>query len=183
MATPPDFSTGQVLTAAMMDQIGLWKVSGGTFTAATTFDVTGFISDYHRYRVVISTRRVDVVGMGTFTATLHNGGTAIATGYYEGMGFASYLGTTGSQYTRNNGANWIWGNSDSAAAMSVWSYDLFALTGGGCTYTGDGFSVGEAKGVSGGGTNNTTSTYDRIRIAFDYGTHTGRWNLYGYNQL
>jgi len=183
MPTPPDFTAGTALAAASLDAIGLWKVGGSTFTAVTTFDITGFSSTYSRYRVVITTRRVDVTGMGTFTAKLHNGGTAISTGYYEGMDFASYLGTTGSKYSRNNGADWIWGNSDSAAATSPWTYDLFALTGQGATYTGGGFSVGEAQGIKGGGSNGTTSAYDRIRIAYDYGTHTGRWTLYGYNEL
>jgi len=180
------FAVGEVLTASdtntYLANSGLVYVSGSTFTAASNFEITGFVSDYHRYRVVISTRRVDVTGMGTFTATMRNGSTPITTGYYEGMAFASYLGTTGSQYTRNNGSDWIWGNSDSAAAMSVWTYDVFALSTNGMTFTGGGFSVGEAKGVSGGGTNNTTSAYDRVRIAFDYGTHTGRWTLYGYRQ-
>jgi hypothetical protein len=43
MATPPDFTTGQVLTAAQMSAVGLWRVTGCTVssvggTAATASD-------------------------------------------------------------------------------------------------------------------------------------------------
>ena len=33
MATPPDFTTGQVLTAAQMNAVGLWRVTGCTVTS------------------------------------------------------------------------------------------------------------------------------------------------------
>jgi hypothetical protein len=50
----PDFSPGEVLTAAAMDSIGLWLV--GTFTlAGTTTNCNNiFSSDYTNYRVVLS---------------------------------------------------------------------------------------------------------------------------------
>lgn len=183
MATPPDFSVGQVLTAAQMDKIGLWRVSGATFSAVTTFDVTGFVTDFSRYRLVINTRRVDTVGMGTFVAKLYNGASAISTGYYEGAASFSYLGSVVSAYTRNNGSDWVWGNSDSAAAQSVWTYDLHAVSTLGSCFVMSGFSVGQAAGYNGGGSNGTASAYDRIKVNYDYGTHTGRWTLYGYNEL
>ena len=51
----PDFSPGEVLTAAAMDQVGLWLVKTQTITsAASTQDITGcFNSDFANYRVVI----------------------------------------------------------------------------------------------------------------------------------
>jgi hypothetical protein len=59
MATPPDFTTGAVLTAAQMNAVGLWEVATLTITNATSGSIdTPFTSDYKNYRVV-----------GTFTST------------------------------------------------------------------------------------------------------------------
>jgi hypothetical protein len=161
---------------------GLELITTNSFTASTAFDITGFSSTYTNYQVQITTRRVDVVGMGTFNANLRNGASNIITGYYQAMNYASYLGTEGVAWTRNNSTNWIWGNSDSAAPTAIWSYDMYALSGGSLTFTGGGFSVGEAVAYAGGGTCNNAGAFDRVRIAFDYGTHTGSWSLYGYRK-
>lgn len=50
MATPPDFTAGQVLTAAQMDLIGMWRISGGT---AMSYDNV-FTSDYRNYKINFS---------------------------------------------------------------------------------------------------------------------------------
>jgi hypothetical protein len=48
----PDFSPGEVLTAAAMDSIGLWLINTTSFSAATQVDFTNvFTSDYDSYRV------------------------------------------------------------------------------------------------------------------------------------
>jgi hypothetical protein len=49
----PDFSPGEVLTAAAMDSIGLWRVGGGALSTATTNFEGVFTSDYTDYRIVI----------------------------------------------------------------------------------------------------------------------------------
>jgi hypothetical protein len=172
----------QVSGSTAVGNSGLVYVSGGSFTTATFFEITGFSSLYSSYQVVIQTRRVDTAGMGTFTAVLRNGSTPITTGYYEGAGSASYLGSIATAYTRNNQSDWIWGNSDSGVATSLWNYTVHFASTAGCTFTMDGFSVGEAKQYFGGGTNNTTAAFDRIRIAYDYGTHTGKWTMLGVRQ-
>jgi hypothetical protein len=50
MATPPDFTAGQVLTAAQMDLIGFWRISGGT---ALSYDSV-FTADYRNYQINFS---------------------------------------------------------------------------------------------------------------------------------
>jgi hypothetical protein len=51
----PDFSPGEVLTAAAMDSIGLWKIAETTFTnAADAFIYGCFSSNYQNYCVVIN---------------------------------------------------------------------------------------------------------------------------------
>lgn len=55
MATPPDFVAGQVLTAAQMNQIGLWRVAGASFTTATSFSLPNntFTADFSNYKILI----------------------------------------------------------------------------------------------------------------------------------
>jgi hypothetical protein len=49
----PDFSVGEVLTAAAMDSVGMWKIETKTFSAQTQVDFSGvFTSDYTNYRIV-----------------------------------------------------------------------------------------------------------------------------------
>jgi hypothetical protein len=54
MATPPDFSVGQVLTAANMNAVGLWLVKTVTVgTGVSSIPVTGaFSADYDSYKVI-----------------------------------------------------------------------------------------------------------------------------------
>jgi hypothetical protein len=50
----PDFSPGEVLTAAAMDSIGLWKINSSTFTTQDPFDLTGiFSSTYRNYKIIM----------------------------------------------------------------------------------------------------------------------------------
>jgi hypothetical protein len=61
----PDFSPGEVLTAAAMDSIGLWKIAETSFTTAATPFINGcFSSDYQNYLV-------QVVAVGSGTADLY----------------------------------------------------------------------------------------------------------------
>jgi hypothetical protein len=54
MATPPDFTTGAVLTAAQMNAVGLWLVKTQTVGSAVP-DVTvtdAFSADYDNYKIL-----------------------------------------------------------------------------------------------------------------------------------
>lgn len=55
MATPPTFTTGQKLTAAHMNAVGLWLIKAGSFSGATSHSVNSvFSADYRNYRLVFS---------------------------------------------------------------------------------------------------------------------------------
>jgi hypothetical protein len=55
MATPPDFTSGQILTAAQMNAVGLWLVKTDTITNAASKTVSdAFTTDFNAYRVFIT---------------------------------------------------------------------------------------------------------------------------------
>jgi hypothetical protein len=83
MATPPVFTSGAVLTAAQMNNVGLWLVSSGTITATTAgnFDDV-FTSDYANYRITVNA----TTGASTAPAldfALRAGGSTLAGDWYR----------------------------------------------------------------------------------------------------
>jgi hypothetical protein len=55
MATPPDFVSGAVLTAAQMNAIGLWLVNTTTFSAVSSVEINDcFSADFQNYKIVWS---------------------------------------------------------------------------------------------------------------------------------
>jgi hypothetical protein len=56
--TFPSFSSGEVLRAADMNAVGLWRVGGGALSTATTNFAGVFTSDYTDYRIVIDSLSV-----------------------------------------------------------------------------------------------------------------------------
>ena len=91
MATPPDFSSGAVLTAAQMNSVGLWKVASGALATATTNFQSCFTSDYRDYRIVIDS--MGASGVGDFYIRLLQGASevtgATANNYWAYRGITS----------------------------------------------------------------------------------------------
>jgi hypothetical protein len=102
MATPPDFSSGAVLTAAQMNAVGLWLVkSQAVGTGVSSVTVTGaFSADYDNYLIVDSggTSSVDGPYRLTFGAS--------ATFYYWALIYASFLGGAVNNSAGNAQASW-----------------------------------------------------------------------------
>jgi hypothetical protein len=121
----PDFSPGEVLTAAAMDSIGLWLVKTQTVgTAVSSVTVTNaFSANYDNYRVIYSG--------GTQTAndlSMKFGPTSVAghnTQYYSTLFYASNNpGAFALAQTTNAGdMAWVGGGSTTA----TWaSFDVFS---------------------------------------------------------
>ena len=53
----PDFSPGEVLTAAAMDSIGLWKITSGSIASGDTNFVGCFTSNYNVYEIYLNNVR------------------------------------------------------------------------------------------------------------------------------
>ena len=86
MATPPQFTAGQVLTAAQMNAVGLWLVKSQAIgSAEASVTVTdAFSADYDNYLIIMNTT-ASIAQSSTITLGASN------TGYY---GFLVYGATT-----------------------------------------------------------------------------------------
>ena len=91
MATPPDFTAGQVLTAAQMNAIGLWEIKSQTIgSAVSSVTVTNaFSADYDKYLITVTG------GVGSISAggSIQFGSTN--TGYYWAANYVAYTGSSG----------------------------------------------------------------------------------------
>jgi hypothetical protein len=139
MATPPDFYAGDVLTAAQMNAVGMWKITptvSGTgvtvnsagdvvLTAAPEPYINAFSADYRNYRIIcqltgfsggaaaLAVRMASGTTPNTTAANYRNVG-------YE-AGYGSALGTI-----NNNGstAGWNVGRVDSSGQTSGFIMDI-----------------------------------------------------------
>ena len=105
MTTPPVFVSGEVLTAAQMNSVGLWLIKTQTVgTTVSSVAVTSvFSSDFENYRVIYtgglgSTTDYLKLSLGSATAAYYGSlfGSAYATGTTIGLGVnnqASFLYT------------------------------------------------------------------------------------------
>lgn len=102
MAVPPDFVSGQVLTAAQMNQIGLWEIKSQTVgTAVSTVVVTGaFSQDFENYLITYN----GGVASSAQSLTLQLGSTT--TGYYTFGFYGAYNAATIIGFNASNTASW-----------------------------------------------------------------------------
>jgi len=118
MATPPDFTAGQVLTAAQMNAVGLWLVKTQTIgSAVSTVAVTGaFSSDYDNYQITVS----GGTALSGQNLTLQLGSTT--TGYHLYGYFGFYTGTALTGFNTDNGANFSPAGFTSANSLHMNCY-------------------------------------------------------------
>jgi len=88
MTTPPDFTSGSVLTAAQMNAVGLWFIKTQTIgSAVSSVAVTGaFSADYDNYKIIISG------GASSAQAFLTLQLGSSTTGYYYANSGVTYAG-------------------------------------------------------------------------------------------
>ena len=77
----PDFSPGEVLTAAAMDSIGLWKITSGTFSGSAIDGI--FTSDFDNYRIVATEIAVSASSLILFNFRTTANATDSSNNYYS----------------------------------------------------------------------------------------------------
>ena len=185
MATPPTFSSGAVLTAAQMNSVGMWKITSGTVTSGSSFDITNFSADYESYKLVLTQIRT-VAGLPSIQLRLQNSGTPATTGYYYGVTQVDVAVGNSSVFRGSNAAQIDTGAvQNGGAASGALSFEIHSPFA--TQYTSiNGQSVdtrlaGSYAGITFAGQLGDTTSYNGIRILLPSSTFTNcNYKLYGY---
>lgn len=176
------FTQGEVLTTAdtntYLANSGLIYVSGGSFSTAASFEITGLVDTYMYYRAVLS-----VIGSAntSLNGTLYQTTTARNTAYYAGVGFANYVNGVGGANSSNNTASFYAGECSTLyRAQTV--IDFRRKTAEQFVFTLQAFEANNFRSIHSAGFRNATDTFDRIRITPGSGTLTGEYRVYGYRE-
>ena len=186
----PDFSPGEVLTAAAMDSIGLWKV--GEFTASNTSRAlvcdNVFTSEYENYQIIV---RLNAVSNSNrlFFQYLDTTGATVSSGYYSQNYTQDYAtsGSTGftTQYTTSGAyIGWLPNNSSGpnflTVTMTIYAPRLTVPS----SATGQNVGINSGVAFQGGAFYSqslNTTAHRGIRFDNDFGTNlTGSVKIYGY---
>jgi hypothetical protein len=185
----PSFSTGEVLTAADMNAVGLWRVGGGALSTAITDFVGVFTSDYTDYRIVIDS--VSVSAAADIYFRMLSGSTPATGANYDyamtslnSAGTAANVTATSDTYGFTGlsitGAG-VGGVVFAASSMDVYSPQLNLRTQISANAVGViGGAYGSRVGMS---VHNLAGVYDGIRIDTRSAvTLTGNVSIYGYRK-
>jgi hypothetical protein len=177
MATPPDFSSGAVLTAAQMNSVGLWLVKTQTIgTGVSSVTVTGaFSADYDNYRIVIG-GGVGSTGSTSMRLTLG----ASATAYYGSLVYYQY-GIAATSYAQDNNAARFSFVANAGSNQFATSFDLLNPFLAKWTVVKD--SVWVANNAAGEylGVHQSAVSYSAFTLTPEAGTLTGGTiKVYGY---
>jgi hypothetical protein len=185
MATPPDFTSGAVLTAAQMNAVGLWKITSGTVTSGSSFDLTSvFSADYDSYKLVLTQIRTAAASPSIQLRLLATSTPAI-TGYYYGVTRADIAANAISVSVGNNAAQFDTQAVQNGAVSGMMTCEIHSPVA--TQYTSlNGQSVdsrlaGAYGGISWSGQLGDTTSYNGIRILLASSTFTNcNYKLYGY---
>ena len=173
----PDFSPGEVLTAAAMDSIGLWLVGSGSFTTASEVLLDGvFTSDYLRYQLIFDETDSNTAGITQIQFRSSGSNNATASYAFQTTGF-----TTLAFFTRNTGTATQGDIMPNVGASGWrWNADIFGAQTATNTVMNvhGGVNTGSLPLLSNCAFNATT-VFDGIRIFRSAGTMSGTYALYG----
>jgi hypothetical protein len=175
----PDFSPGEVLTAAAMDSIGLWKIASGTVTLSTTpTQITGvFSSTYRNYRLILNSSARSTANR--FDMRYLVGATQTTVNYYQGGIGAQYATNATVYMQRSNNDSTFFGQSgviQQNAIIDIIAPNLAAAT----VHTGQLIDRETAFAYSFGGVNTTTNAFTGFQLSTNTGTITMNYQVFGY---
>jgi hypothetical protein len=179
MATPPDFTTGQVLTAAQMSAIGLWEVASGTLSLTTSAtNVTGvFSSTYKQYRVLLNTTAKSTTNRVDMKYIV--GTTPTSTNYYMGGIGGDYSVNAVIYYQRSNADAQIFGlssNNNQSMTLDIFNANKAATT----LHQGNVADNQSGYSYAIGGMQNSSSQFTGFQLFTSAGTATVEYQVFGY---
>lgn len=182
MATPPTFTVGQVLTAAQMNAVGMWKLGTITYTNTTSGTLDGVLtSDYDNYLITWEMTNTATNANNIFLR-LRKNGTDSSTGYFNQW---IYAVSGGSPLLANatNEAEWTIGYAGNRRASGTISLFMPQVSGTTAfTWQGGGTSNGGTGIIaSGQGVHTVSDSYDGIKIRTT-DNMTGKIVVYGYRK-
>jgi hypothetical protein len=192
----PDFSPGEILTAAVMDSVGLWRVTGCTVTsvggtAATASNgvitvgtgntsVTvnnAFSSNFDNYRIIYTN------GSASTTASLNVQLGSATTNYFNSTVYTIFAsGVVGSTFNNGVTGAFVYAGACDATNGTHLTIDVFSPFLTKSTGYGGSFIVTDVSGHTGGLQKSNTS-FTSFTITPGAGTLTGgQIRVYGYNK-
>ena len=185
MATPPTFSSGAVLTAAQMNAVGMWKITSGTVTSGSSFDLTSvFTSDYDSYKLVLTQIRTNVTG-GSIQLRMLATTTPAIIGYYMGGTQVDIALNSIATFRGNNATLLETGATQGGNVSGMTSVEIHSPVA--TQYTSfNGQAVDSRLGSAYGGISFTgqlgnTTSYNGIRVLLSANSFTNcNYKLYGY---
>lgn len=181
----PNFSPNEILTADVMDKIGLWRIKKYDLTGLTinTFDITDvFSADFENYKILFSGATSGSTGNFMTMQLL-----GLTTGVYAwAHTTVTYAGALTAVGGGANSSSWRVGTtSTSNAWVNIDVLNPFT-NGIRPSFTGSAPSGSTATAVYDfAGTANTTLSFTGVRLFTSNGSNWtgGRIYVYGYNSL
>jgi hypothetical protein len=183
MATPPDFTAGQILTAAQMNAVGLWRISSGTqaLTSTPTAFTGLFVdADYRNYRLMIKTT---ASSGGNRLLFRFLASTTPSTASYYCAGVGGDIGSNATVYfDRSNNASALSLGPAVSSAARIATLDIIGPNVAKQTlYSGYYSDTSNLVSFTIGGAHDVSTAYDGFDIGTNTGTQTIEWELYGYS--
>jgi hypothetical protein len=178
----PDFSPGEVLTAAAMDSIGLWKIASVSVTSGNIIAVNNcFTSDYENYRIVMS--NLKTTSNVSIAFQLRSGTTPATTGYAFGHAFVLFTSASWN-ITANAGtaANFIGPGNTSTNPPANGTIDLFQPQINQRTGMTGHYQSFDAFVLTSGSHNAGTNVYDGFQLNSGGTFTSGTVTVYGYRK-
>jgi hypothetical protein len=183
----PSFSVGEVLTAADMNAVGLWKITSGTSSGTTAYNYDGvFTSSYRNYRIVLSNIEVSIAGRA-LRLNYRTAGSTNSTSNYN-YAYRGLRATGGSGDTSSGGAVAFAeigvyidaANADVGdASIDIYSPQMSKRTG--ATVNAYGYEAATFQYRQGGFEFNATTVFDGFRLSLsDTGNLAYDYAIYGY---
>jgi hypothetical protein len=175
----PDFSPGEVLTAAAMDSIGLWLVGSGSLSLTTSAtNVTGvFSSTYKNYLVLLNVTARST--SNRFDMRYIVGTTATSANYYQAGIASDYASNTTLYFQRSNNDPQLY--FDTTTSLASYRLDIFQPNAAVATrHHGQHASVGTGYSFAFGGVQTASTAFTGFQLFASTGTMTVEYQVFGY---